>query len=177
MVERITQLSHNYALDNFFRLRYGVEGANTLMPCEPINDPHLVLGIIDNNNVNPRRLLLLDKDLAPIRVTSPETGKDHALALPGKSAFICFTNEECEEDIVREMVASNLACEPNRRHHLHLATVAKIKTAGWTPFWAPLQLKGNVLHVRMVAQRTIDTLAHPTIDDAQRLAEAFTKVA
>jgi len=47
-MERITQLSQHHALDNKFRLIYGDRMDKRLLPCEPIIDDELTLGIIDN---------------------------------------------------------------------------------------------------------------------------------
>jgi hypothetical protein len=174
-MERYYQLSKYHAIDSKARLRYGKEFEKMMIPCEPIADEDLSLGIIDNNKLNPRRLLLAPKDRNTILVTIPETGDTCKVDKPGKSASICLTPNDCGPDLVKRMVRDDLSGTPDRRDHIHIATIGKIKAAGWTPFWAPLQLDKKILHVRMVAERTINSGDDPTEEDAIRLAQAFLK--
>lgn len=126
----------------------------------------LSLGLIENNQINPRRLLLLEKDRALVRVTIPETGDECTVPHPGKSALICPVTEECEAELVRSVAAQQLASTFDRRDHIHVSTVGKVKRAGWIPIYAPLQLEQKILHARLVSQRTLDDGSDPTLEDA-----------
>lgn len=174
MSERFFQLSNDHGLNENFELCYGPDFRSTLKPCQPIYDYDLYLAIVDNNNINPRRLELLPKDRTPINVYVSETGEVYDLEYPGKSAIICFT-EKCDRSIVNEIVSNGLGGSPDRRDHLHVASVKSVINAGWIPYWAPLQLESKILHARMVAQTTIDTGSDPSPSEVARLAKAFAK--
>jgi len=118
--------------------------------------------------------LLLPKDRESIKITKLDDNISCAILHPGKSAKICFTPKGCGPEIVKDFVTKDIAGNYDRRDHLHISTVAKIKDAGWTPVWAPLQLLGRILHVRMIAQRTIESGHDPILEDAVNLSRAFT---
>lgn len=174
-MERFFQLQTEYGLDNHFLLHYGDELQRRLYPFQEIFDTSMQLGIVSNSCVSPRRLLLLEKDRLPLRITIPETGNDIFFPFAGKSAFIMLEKKGDPKSYVTTIVKSLLNGEPDRRDHLHAATVGKIRETGWVPFWAPLQLQRNALHVRMVAERTLNAHEDPTEEDALRLAQVFTK--
>lgn len=173
MTERMLELSPYHGLDAYFRLCYGEYFSKKLNPCEQITDGGMQLGIIDNKRINPQRLMLVPKDREVVRVTIPETGEDIELTFPGKSAIICMIEEDCGPDLVREIVTNQLSGQPDRRDHLHMTTVGAAQEAGWVAYWAPLQLERKILHARLVVERTIRSGEEPTIEDAKRLANAF----
>ena len=61
----------------------------------------------------------------------------------------------------------------DRRDHIHCSVASKIQGAGWHAFWAPLQKTGKMLHVRVVAERTLQGNGDPTEEDTQKLAAVF----
>jgi len=162
-----------YSLDNYFRLHYGEEGEKRLFPCEEVSDKDLTLGIVANSHVNPTRLLLGEKDRVEIQVILQENGQEVVLPWAGKSAFILLKKQNDPKTYVTNVVRSLLNGNPDRRDHIHIATVGDIQAVGWHVFWAPLQMLGNLLHVRMVADRTLVQQQDPTPEDATQLATVF----
>ncbi len=161
--------------DKNFHLSYGASKDKMLVPCEPITDELICLGIIGNGIVHAAKLLLLPKDRAPIHVQNPTTNEIYSLTYPGKSAILGLDPNICDKEILNLIVKGQLGTEPDRRDHLHISSVAKIMNAGWVAFWAPLQLEHKIAHARLVAKRTIDYAEDPTLEDAQKLANVFEK--
>ena len=88
MVDRSFE-SEKCALDNQFRLHILDK---ILYPCKRINLPNLVIGIVDNNSINPKRLMLIDKDRENIEVFNPFNGEISNLTYPGKSYLFTMRN-------------------------------------------------------------------------------------
>ncbi|MBP6891932.1 hypothetical protein KBB92_03320 [Candidatus Shapirobacteria bacterium] len=169
MVDRSFE-SEKCALDNQFRLH--ILG-KILYPCKRINLPNLVIGIVDNNSINPKRLMLIDKDRENIEVFNPFNGEISNLTYPGKSSFIYY--EECGKKI-KDTILQNTGINTDRRDHLYLTSVDKVEGEGWEVWWAPLQLRGLALHCRLIHRATITEQRDPTLEEACRLANAFRKV-
>jgi hypothetical protein len=174
MSERIKFGNGCYSVDGQYRLHFGSNESEILLPCRRINDPNLLIGIIDNNNLNPKRLLILPKDRAPIRVTIIETGETLQIKYPGKSAFL-YLDCNPSKNTVNGIVRYKLKSIPDRRDHLHLSTVEWIEESGWQAWWAPIELGGNLMHVRLIPSSIIDKQLDPTIIEASALSAAFIK--
>ncbi len=174
-MERVFTLSPFHGVDSLGRLRYGANLAKVLNPCEPIGDKDMKLGIIDNNYLNPKRLEIVPKDRMPISVDIPDTGETLTLLHPGKSASICLTPARCGPELTRQIVEDQLHGTMDRRDKLHMSSVGQVLAAGWFACWAPLQEKRVMLHVRLVADRTIAKNEDPTEEDVLSLASAFVR--
>lgn len=172
-MEILHHLRPEYSLDNYFRLHYGEKGEKRLLPCSEIMDTDLTLGIVANSHVNPSRLLLSDKDRTEITVILQENGEEVILPWAGKSGFILLKKQSDPRTYVTNVVRSLLNGNPDRRDHIHIATVGDIQSVGWHVYWAPLQMVGNLLHVRIVAGRTLTQQQDPTLEDATQLATIF----
>ncbi len=157
-------------LDDQFRLHIFGE---VLSPCKRINLPKLVIGVVDNNTINPKRLMILNKDRENIEVFNPLNGKISNLAYPGKSSFIYY--EECDKKI-KDTISLSTGINTDRRDHLYLTSVDKVENEGWEVWWAPLQLRGLALHCRLIHRATITEQRDPTLKEACQLANAFRKV-
>lgn len=173
---RLFRVGDNLSLDEGFRLHYGDRQQNILEPCREILDRNIEVGIAGNNNVNPNRLLLLERDRKPIQITIPQSEETVAVNYPGKSAFLHFAQELSGRALVRHTVTSNLERQPDRRDHIHCSNVGGILNANWHTFWAPLQSNGKVLHARLVADRTLRFNEDPTLEDANELLDVFSKL-
>ena len=97
-LERRFALSDEYSIDNFLRLHYGPDGCYTLLPCSEILTDDIPIAIVDNRQVNTKRLLLLEKDIAPIQVIR-EDGKRIHTSLPWKIC-IYFHGIEWERSLI-----------------------------------------------------------------------------
>lgn len=173
-LERVHWLVNRpYGFDSQFRLHYGEVGEKTLNPLEPIVDENLCLGIVDGHNLSTKKMRFRESDSNPIRVTRPGNGETIEFTLPGKSAHIVFTPNLCDRSLLKDIVVNFMFDELDRRDHLHIATVRDIKAAGWVTYWAPLQFEKNLPHVRMVANRTIETGEPPTVGDISELIQVF----
>jgi hypothetical protein len=170
-MERIFHLNQYCRINSDFELYYGKDFSKKLLPCKEITDKNLIIGIIDNNNLNQRRLLLTDNDRLPIDVTIPSSGEIVRLVYPGKSAFVNL-GEEKSRAFVKEYV-NRIFTEYDRRDHLHCTTVGEIENMGWRVFWAPRQMKKNLIHVRLVSDTTIDHNIDPGLEEATRLMNKF----
>lgn len=153
----------------------GANQKKILEPCKEILDPQIQVGIVDNNYLNPKRLLLVNKDRTPISVYCPESEETVSVNFPGKSAFINLTQRLAGRALVNQVVTDRLGGEPNRRHHLHFAPIEEVLKADWHTYWAPLQSTGKVFHARLVADRTVRFNEDPTMEDALALADVFCK--
>lgn len=140
------------ALDDQFRLH--VQNY-TLYPCRRISVADVLIGVVDNNTLNPRRLMVLDKDREKITVFNPRNGKESILEYPGKSAFIYNDGCKCKIDILGT-IGRNTGIKPDRRDHLYVARVDEIESADWQVWWAPLQLRGLSMHCRIISLSTIN---------------------
>lgn len=171
MSERFFNVGPGCDLDGNFRLY--LRGAR-LEPCARIEQPDITVGIVDNRTLNPRRLMLVEKDQKPLIVTIPDTQEVQLLPHPGKSAFLVL-DEKITKERVHRMVREAMDGEPDRRDHLHTASVRCIEEAGWQVWWAPLPMTGRVTHVRLVANATLweDGVS---LEDAELLAAAFMRV-
>jgi hypothetical protein len=174
MPERRFNLSPYYDLDNYYRLHCGPQKTTVLLPFQEITTPDLRVGIIDNNGINPKRLLLVEKDRTPVRLYIERTNEELTFTLPGKSAFLFFertANQGHVGGIVEKMLRGRF----DRRDHLHCVGIPEIRRSGWVPFWIPLQMSGNLLHCRLVSEETLNNQRDPGIDEAIRLGQAFVK--
>ena len=174
MSERIFGISPFFSLNDNFELLYGPHLSSRLLPCQEIRDEKIYVGIVDNNILNPKRLLLVDKDRKPIMVHIPSKQETINLEYPGKSGFISF-NARNDSTALREYVNQTLKGNYDRRDHLHCAQISDINNSGWKVFWAPLQMTGNLLHVRLVCNKTIIDGSDPKLEDAQQLKTVFKK--
>lgn len=170
------EINRPYGFDDSFRLHYSEGGKKTINPLEVIQDKELCLGVIDNSVLKPKRLMVFDKDREPIKVTIPKTGDTIEFGLQGKSAVIIFEPNVCNKEMVKNMVLAIFKFNPSSGRHLHATSVSEIENAGWVAYWAPLQLKHLIDHVRLVAQSTIHQGTDPTIEEAESLANAFKKI-
>src|SRR6266404_140886 len=174
MIEIVTRLSQKHAVDNFFRLQYGEGYQKILRPFEPISDDDLLMAIIENKNLVPRRLMLTDRDREVVKLTIPQTSETIEHTLPGKSAVIILERERCSRDFGKKIARQYLSIKPDKDHRLHTATVKEIDDAGWLVHWVPYQLiNGKFLHAQLTAKRTVFNGEDPTITDAESLANAF----
>lgn len=170
--KRYFTVAPNVQLDSDFCLYYGHNRDKILEPCKEILDPNIVVKIVDNRKIKPKRLMLVDKDMDPIKVRRPDSGEIVSIEDPGKSAFMDLAGNLSGKALLNKAM-ENLGGVPDRRDFLHSSTVQKINEVDWHVFWAPLQTSGHILHVRMVAGRTLNEFDCPTIFDAERLASAF----
>jgi hypothetical protein len=175
MSGRVFEISPFASLDEEFRLHYGPNQSETLEPCREIMDPSIKVGLVDNNRINPKRLLLVNKDRNPIVVYRPRSGMIEKVEYPGKSAFLEFGQYSADRTLVQSIVSSILSVDTDRRDHLHCSYVGDIKNADWHTFWAPLQDFGKALHVRLVADRTIRHHEDPNMEDVEKLAAVFSR--
>jgi len=173
-LERHFSIDPRFSLDNFFRLHF--KSGAILEPCEPITQHDLTVAVVDNNHLNPHRLLLVPKDREPIRVTLPETQEEKILFHSGKSAFLFLEEGNNHTAMVRSFMNRLVGGFADRRDHLHIATVGQIEGVGWQVWWAPLQMRGNLTHVRIICNSTIESGQKPTLEDATRLANVFEKL-
>jgi hypothetical protein len=173
MTERINYLNCKYQIDGDFRLHYGSE-LQALDPCQRVTDPNIIVGIVDNSLLPAQRLLILPKDRSCVQVRIPTTGAIVQLPLQGKSASLYFDDAPMKETI-HDMVRRHLHSKPDRRDHLHLSLVGWIEEAGWQVWWAPLQERNNLVHVRIIANSTAEKGEDPTIEEATKLATSFVK--
>jgi hypothetical protein len=173
---RYFRVGDNLELDGNFRLHYGLDQKKVLEPCKEILDPLINVAIVDNNYLNPRRLLLVNKDRAPISVYQGQSEETVSVDFPGKSAFLHLTNCLAGKALVEHTVLNHLEGDPNRRDHLHCTPIKDILNVGWHTFWAPLQNVGKVFHARLVADRTMYFNEDPTMEDANALADVFKKL-
>lgn len=170
-------LNRPYGYDEDFWFRYGKNGEHALTPCEVIEDKKMCLGIIGNSALRPDQLLVSSRDRETIKVTIPETGNTIEFTMPGKSALIVLEPNICDRSLTDKIVKIDLLGEPDRHDHLYATSVGEIELAGWKAYWTPLQLYPTRLaHVRIVSQHTIESGEDPTIEEATRLREVFTKV-
>jgi hypothetical protein len=172
--ERLHQVSPEACLNNYFQLCYGNNFEKKLNPLVPIPDESLSLSIIENNTLKVQRLLLMKKDHTPILVQVPATGDILRLEYPGKSARLNLSNENLNKGWLSNVINQEFNTSPDRRDHLHTATIQDIHNAGYLVFWAPLQIESLPFHVRIISKKTI--LGQDiTIDDATKLAQCFTR--
>jgi len=153
MGERIFwKVNQAYGFDNYLRFRYGEAGEKKLMPCERIEDKSLVVEVLDNSVLKPKRLMLFQKDRQPVLVTIPETGETIVFDMPGKSAKIILTPELCDRRTVKNMVVETFGSKARRT--LHVACVKDLEDAGWIAYYLPLQLSRLMDRARLVSKRT-----------------------
>lgn len=145
-----------------------------LVPCAPVNDANMQVGLLSHRALHPGRLKLSPSDRQPIVLTVEDSGDLYRIDYPGKSAFL-YLKTNPDKDLVRGFVAENFGREYQREDHLHLARVDDIASAGWQTFWTPLPDRKNWTHVRLVADRTMRDGSSPTIEDAHNLANVFSK--
>ena len=151
MPERIFPLSQNYAINESFELLYGPELSRKLVPCTEITDGDLTVSIVSNNHVKPEKFLIDSAGRKPIRVNIPISGETVSLDYPGKSGILTL-GDKLNQRLLERYVSELLDGKYDRRDHLHHAKVSDINEAGWKVFWAPLQLKRNLIHVRIVCE-------------------------
>ena len=166
MSERLFSVDDQCNLDESFRLHYA---GGVLEPCQEIYDGKIQVGIVDNNCINPARLMLKGSDYKPIVVQIPKTGQVVTVKQPGKTGVIYFDGLIDVSRFKRHGIFY-LGGGADRRDHLHVASVEKINSIGWRVYWAPLQMSGHVRHGRMVSPT-----GKITQDEAQALAHVFTK--
>lgn len=173
-IERYFSIDPRFSLDNYFRLHF--KDGTVLEPCKPITQSDLVIAVVDNNHLKPNRLLLVPKDRESIRVTLPETQEEKIIPYPGKSAFLFLEERRDIATTVRGCVNRLIGGQADRRDHLHTTTVGQIEAVGWQTWWAPRQMQGNLRHIRIICNSTIQFGQEPTLEDATRLASVFEKL-
>lgn len=171
--ERLFPIDQHISVDESLSLYYGRNKDRILLPCQKIQDKNLNIGIIDNNNINPNRLLLIQRDREPIKVMDPSTSEIYTLSYPGKSAFLYFDKVPPDRFVLHNLVRKLMSNCPDRRDHLHLSTVGRIEKSGWEVYWAPLQMSGKLTHVRLIPNAILINSKDPTIEDAENLKNAF----
>ncbi len=172
MTERYFQIGDDSVLDEHFRLHYRNE-TRILNPCEVINDGSLEIGLIDNNNLNPKRLLLTEADYQPVKVMIPKTGDIVTLSYPGKSGLL-HLEDSLDGNKFRNIAMRFLGRGADRRDHLHVASLRNIESVGWKVYWAPLQMSGHLHHVRLASPNSM--FGNPiSEDEAAKLVNVFKK--
>ncbi len=175
MAERIyREINRSFGVDTNACFRYGDQMEKKLEPAVAIGDKNLCLGVLENSILKPPRLLLFGKDREPIRVSIPSTNDIVEIAHPGKSALVVLQPNLCDRQSINDIVITIFGKTSTR--YLHVATVGEIEDAGWIPYYAPLQLRGLMDHVRMVAKRTLESSEDPTMEDAENLTKVLTRV-
>lgn len=158
-------------LDDQFRLHIG---NHVLLPCKRIITGDISIGIVDNKKINPKRLLILEKDKEVITVFSPRTFTEFKIEYPGKSAFLHFEECNCRKNILSSIQAKT-DIVPDRHDNLFVATVAEIESAMWEVWWAPLQMRGLPMHCRMIPKSIIEENRNPTVEETIELSRVFKK--
>lgn len=166
MSERLFRVDDQCQLDEFFRLHYP---GGVLEPCQEIYDSRIQIGIVDNNNINPDRLMLNGSDCQPVVVQIPKTGEIVKVREFGKTGIIYFSGRIDVSRFKRQGMF-HLGGGIDRRDHLHVANIGQINNVGWRVYWAPLQTTGHVRHSRLVSPSGDVTPA-----EAQALAKVFKK--
>lgn len=166
MSERRFIINNQCTLDEHFKLYYP---NGIFEPCQIIQDPKVKIGIIDNNNINPSRLMLKGADYHQIVVHIPKTGEIVKVTQPGKTGIIYLENQ-IDISRFKKQGLFHLGGGIDRRDHLHIANVGEINRLGWKVYWAPLQMTGHLMHARMVPPNR-----EVTEKDAQELAKIFKK--
>lgn len=180
MIEMLSKcqinLRHAYIdqFDGGIELRYGESGV--AKPCDRLMDPQLMIGVISNGRINPKRFLIDGIDTQPIMICDTTNSSIVKMRYPGKSAFLYFHNE-ADRRVVGELVEITLAREPDRRDKLHVASVQNIEEAGWQAWWTPLPSRKNWLHVRLVPNCEIEEGRKPNLEEVQLLQQVFKKIA
>lgn len=83
--------------------------------------------------------------------------------------------ETPSRDDLDKLIESGMKRRRTRHDHLHLARVDDVESVGWKTFWTPLPGRDSWLHVRVVANITIEEGRSPTEADASALCSVFEK--
>ncbi len=172
------RLRYNYAdfLQSFDRrLFYDTAKSKSLTPCARIEDPDLLVGVFSASILKPARFRVRGaRDRQPITLIDTTSGTVFQVTHPGKSAFIYF-GQDPDKQILGDLVKQSLNRQATRDDHLHLATVGWIEESGWQAWWTPLPDSENWVHVRLIANRTIETGNDPQEEDLNALSQVFIK--
>lgn len=144
--------------------------------CERITDAGLFIGLLDNGQIKPQRLLIKGSDNDPLVFLDDDNQVIASLKYPGKSAFL-YLDDSADREVVGELTRMTLKREPDRRDKLHLASVGDIESAGWQAWWTPLPSRDNYMHVRLIPNCIVKEGRKPDIFEAEKLKNAFVKVA
>lgn len=180
MAERIANCridlkrAHIDGANDRFELRYA-EG-RVIGLCERIADSDMVVGLLSNGTVRPERLMIKGEDNSPIVYFDDSGNVVASLACPGKSAFLYF-EDSVDRHVVGKLTQIALRREPDRRDKLHVATVGDINSSDWQVWWTPLPSRENYIHVRLVPNCVVDEGRKPKMEEAERLAGVFRKLA
>lgn len=157
-----------YKIDSLsFEMRYGDGFQRSLLPCQPILDQSVKVGILENGQLKLRRFAIQrgDADLITVTTSTGVVTYDR----PGKSAFIFFENS-VDKSSINNLSKHVFQKESDRRDHIHLATVESINNSGWDVVWTPLQKVNNFLHVRLVPKNNTDE------SNVENLFKVFNKI-
>jgi hypothetical protein len=169
-------INRPFAVDGHGRFRYGENWQKVIEPCSPIEDNSLCIGRLDNSNLQLHRFSIEEYDRKPIMVIARATGETCELRLQGKSTFILLEPSACNKMFIKQAAKDIFDKESDRHDHVHVASVGHIEEAGWKAYYAPLQLEHLFDHVRLVAQRTIETGEDPDTEDILNLISVFTLI-
>lgn len=162
---RYTEIPLIGQLDDYFRIHYRNGGSETqiLTPGEVITDPNLEICIIGNRSLRPESLLLRPDDHKIISVDIPATGDVVDIDQPGKSGMILFYKSGSNgRQRLQNAVLEALNRDHKRQDDGHVAKVRQINDAGWRVYWAPLQDRRMLNHVRLVPVDSNGRCIEPT---------------
>lgn len=150
-----------------------------LEPTQPINDPHIIVGKVGQQNILPSHFTLKPKDLVETELEDAQ-GKIIGKIPPGISTFLFFGSRESRQDCLDNITRSNLGREPHYKNRLYVAQIGDIKDAGWTTYYAPL-IRGphypNPLHVIIVPNSILAAgiTADATEEEKAAIASVFVR--
>lgn len=139
-----------------------------LEPTQPIDDPHVALAKVGQQNLLPTHVTLKPKDLEETVVTGTNGVLLGKPIPPGISAFLFFGSQGSKQDELNSISQSCIGREVTKKNRLYVTQVRDVLEAGWTPFYAPLMdinhPIGNPLHVLIVPNSIV---AGGVISDAR----------
>lgn len=148
-------------------MEYGDKFQYSLLPCQPIIDRNIKIGILENGQLKLKRFEIQKGDADLITVTTPTNVVTYNK--PGKSAFIFFESN-VDKAMINNLSNNIFQKTSDRRDHIHLATVGTISDSGWDVIWTPLQKVNNFLHVRLTPRDDLNS------QSSENLFKVFSKL-
>lgn len=150
-------------------LEHYTKAARLLYPGMPIEDPHLVIGKIGQQNPLPGHFSIRPKDNEMTAVIDEYGNVTAEPVPPGISTFLFWGTKYCNQEDLVQIAQSHLGRPPSPKNRIYIAQVRDIREAGWVPYFVPLICKHfptrNPLHVLLVP----GTIANGSGADASEL--------